>query len=539
MNEGNCDGWQGHSYDSERFDRRQTGKGIVIMKKVFAGKKLFFVVFPILVFVSALFTSCKDSSISSDQTEKIIVIQSSASLGDPHICSDSANRLSIIFTVYEALIKLDNKGHYQPSLAESWNVAEDARTWTFNLRRGVKFHNGEILCAEDVVATLGRVLDPAIGGAFGTQGVYISYLGTAKISALDELKVQIITEEPMADLLDLLVAMPISPKNALNKLPHEYVGSGPYRIAAQTETKTVLEANDDYWGTAPTYREIHWIAEGDAEKRVGALLNGQADIISGISLQDTEQIRQDSEAVVHELESGLCIIFMCNAQQGPCKDRRVRQALNYSLDKDKIIREIKQGAATPLNGYLTPHHFGYNPETPVYPYDPEKARNLLAEAGYGDGMKLVFDIPSVMPDEAPQLARMMVEQLKQVGITLDVVEHEDRAAYSEMVRDKKIHDACCFDSSPRSTYRVLREKIQSTLRGPWWQGYENKEVNSLIQQAEATLNDTERQKIYRKIYAIITDDAPWIFLYRPTRYWGVRSAMKDWKLRSDGLLIFN
>ena len=229
---------------------------------------------------------------------------------------------------------------------------------------------------------------------------------------------------------------------------------------------------------------------------------------------------------------------MCNSQKGPCKDRRVRQALNYALDIDKIIDKIKDGAATPLNGYLTSHHFGYNPETPVYSYDPEKARSLLAEAGYADGLKLVIDIPSEMPDEAPQLTRMMKEQFKQVGITVEIIEHQDRAAYSEMVREKKINDACCFDSSPRSTFRILREKIQSTLQGPWWQGYENKQVNSLIKQAQATFSDTERQKIYRQIYTIIRDDAPWIFLYNPTRFWGVSATMKDWKPRKDGLLLF-
>ena len=188
---------------------------------------------------------------------------------------------------------------------------------------------------------------------------------------------------------------------------------------------------------------------------------------------------------------------------------------------------------------MTRHHFGYNSETPRYPYDPDKARNLLAEAGYEDGLKLVFDIPSVMPDEAPELARMMVEQYSRVGIALEIVEHQDRTAYSEMVREKRINDAAGFDSSPWSTYRVLREKIHSTLRGPWWEGYENEEVNSLIEEAEGTVSDTERQSIYLKIYTIIRDDAPWIFLYNPTRYWGVVPAMKDWKPRVDGLLIFS
>jgi peptide/nickel transport system substrate-binding protein len=487
--------------------------------------------FTVIVFLAS-------SAAHSQKLEKVRVYQSSVSLGDPHIVSDSVNRLSIIYSVYEALVKQDSEGNYQPSLAESWVVGEDGRTWMFNLRGGVKFHNGDVLRASDVVATLRRVLDPAIGGAFGTQGVYISYLGTAEISAIDDSKVQIITERPMADLLDLLVAMPISPESELHKLPHEYLGSGPYKIAERSETKIILEAHDEYWGTTPPHREIHWIAEPDPGKRVDALLNGQADIASDIGVEGKQRILQHEGAAVHELDTGLCIIFMLNAQKGACRDRRVRQALNYALDKDKIIDEVKKGAATPLNGYLTPHHFGYNPETPIYPYDPERARKLLTEAGYRDGLKLVFDIPSVMPDEAPELTKMMAKQLDDIGVSIEVVEHQDRPAYAEMVREKKINDGCCFDSSPRSTYRVLREKIQSTLRGPWWQGYENKQVNSLIEQAQATFNTTERQKIYQRIYTIIRDDAPWIFLYRPTRYWGVHSTLKDWKPRTDGLLIF-
>lgn len=489
------------------------------------------------VFALILFLNCGPPS--GTQQPVLTVLQSSVSIGDPHITSDSSNRLSIIFTIYEALVRLDEEGDFQPSLAERWGVAEDARTWTFYLRDGVRFHNGEVLRASDVVATLGRVLDPAIGGAFGTQGVYISYLGTADISALDDSTVRIVTKDPMADLLDLLVAMPISPAGELDRLPGEYVGSGPYKVIEQSDTRVVLAAHDEYWGKPPDYREINWIAEGDAGERVEAVLNGEADIASGIGIQGWRRITEDGRALAHEWDSGLSIIFMANALEGPGRDRRVRQALNYALDVDEIIAEIKHGAAKPLNGYLTPRHFGYNPETPVYPYDPDKARSLLAEAGYEDGLKLVFDIPSAMPDEAPELARMMVEQYSRVGITLEIVEHQDRAAYSEMVREKRINDAACFDSSPRSTYRVLREKLHSALQGPWWEGYENEEVNSLIEEAQATLSDPERQAIYRQIYAIVRDDAPWIFLYNPTRYWGVGSTMKDWKPRADGLLIFS
>ena len=401
------------------------------------------------------------------------------------------------------------------------------------------FHNGETLMADDVVATMGRVLDPSIGGAFGTEGVYISYLGTAEIEATDEATVTIVTTEPMADLLDLVVAMPISPASALEALPESYVGTGPYVIAERDDDAVLLSAYEGYWGAAPPYEEILWRAEPDPAARVDALLAGEADLASRIGVEGRDRLQEADGAELRELESGLAIIFMLNAMEGPCRDPRVRQALNYALDVDAIIAEIKKGGASRLSGYLTPQHFGYDPETPVYPHDPEEARRLLAEAGYGDGLELTFDIPSVMPDEAPALARMMGEQYAAAGITLEIVEHDDRPGYADMVRAKRIQDGCAFDSSPRSTFRVLREKIQSSLEGPWWEGYENERVDELIVRAQATVSDEERQAIYREIYAMVRDDAPWIFLYNPTYYWGVGPKLANWSPRADGLLLFH
>jgi peptide/nickel transport system substrate-binding protein len=491
----------------------------------------------VLVPALAAAAACKGAPAPAPGPSNVTVVQSSVSIGDPHIVSDSTNRLSILFSIYEPLVALEDGGTYRPALAERWIVAEDARTWTFTLRTGVTFHNGETLRAADVVASIRRALDPAIGGAFGTQGVLASYLGTAEVRALDEATVRIVTAEPMADLLDLVSAILIGPESALALLPGSYLGTGPYRVAELTSERVELRAHDRYWGRAPAYREVRFVAEPDAGKRVEALAKGDADIAAGIGIEGKARLAAQGGATVHERESALCIIFMLNAQKGPCRDRRVRQALNYALDVDAIIAGVKQGAATRLSGYLTAHHFGFNPETPAYPYDPAMARRLLAEAGYGKGLTLVFDIPSTMPDEAPALTRTMAEQYKRVGITVKTVEHSDRAAYSEMVRDKKINDACCFDSSPRSTFRVLREKLHSTLRGPWWEGYANPRVDALIAQAQATVPDAERQKIYREIYTIVRDDAPWVFLYRPTNYWGARATVAGWTPRSDGLLL--
>jgi len=306
------------------------------VKRTALNKNEYIIVFFLILGLSVFLMNCGGSESGSkapNHPEKITIMQTSVSIGDPHICSDSTDRLSVIFNIYEALIELDKDGNYQPLLAESWLVEEDGLTWIFKLRDGVRFHNEDILDAEDVVATLGRVLDPAIGGAFGTQGVYISYLGNAEISAINSHTVQIVTEEPMADLLDLLVAMPICPKKELNNLPHEYVGSGPYQVSDRSDNQMILKVHEEYWGKTPEYKEIHWIAESDSEKKVQALMSGQADIASGISIQDAEKIKQtEGDTTICELKSGLCIIFMCNAQKGPCQDRRIRQALNYAVN---------------------------------------------------------------------------------------------------------------------------------------------------------------------------------------------------------------
>ena len=495
-----------------------------------------FVLVPALAAGTACGPACGPAS--EPPGGRATIVQSSVALGDPHIVSDSTNRLSILFSIYEPLVAIDDAGAFTPSLAERWAVSDDARTWTFTLRKGVYFHNGDTLTARDVVASFRRALDPAIGGAFGTQGVLATYLGTAEITSPGEATVRIVTAEPMADLLDLICAIVIGPERELGRLPGAHVGTGPYRIESQNDSRVELRAHERYWGQAPAHRTLSFLAEPDAGKRVDMLLKGDAEIAAGIGIEGKARIAAaGGVTAVRERESGLCIIFMLNALQGPCQDQRVRQALNCALDVDAIIANVMKGGATRLNGYLTPHHFGYDPATPAYTYDPDRARRLLADAGHGNGLTLTFDIPSTMPDEAPALARMMAEQYSKVGITMKIVEHGDRAAYSEMVRAKKIHDGCAFDSSPRSTFRVLREKLHSGLRGPWWEGYSNPQVDALIAKAQATVADGERQRIYREIYTIVRDEAPWVFLYRPTNYWGVRETARGWSPRADGLVL--
>jgi len=464
------------------------------------------------------------------------VAQSSVDIGDPHICSDSLNRNSIINAVYEPLIKRGKPGYFFPVLAQSWSIEPDGLTWLFRIRDNVQFHNGKSLTARDVVASMKRIVDPSLGGAFGTQGVYASYIGDAAFSAPRPDTFQIKTNEPMADLLDLLSEMPIAPEDELDKLPNEYIGTGPYLVGSRRRGELVLERNRRYWGKTGFVDEVSFLEVSDSKARSEMVLDRDVNIGSLIGVKDTGLHRDSDRTLVKSLESSLCIIFMMNAQEGACKDKCVRQALNYGLDIVEVIKKVKHEAATRLNGYLTPHHFGYNPDTKPYPYDPDHAKSLLAEAGYADGLKLTIDLPTRMPDEALELGEMMKTYYAKIGVDVDLVSYSDRPGYAEMVRAKKIHDLCCFDSSPLSTFRVLREKIHSGFKGPWWEGYSNPEVDRLINEAQKTFETEKREKIYQQVFQLIRDDAPWLFLYRPTYYWAVSKELRDWRPASTGLL---
>jgi peptide/nickel transport system substrate-binding protein len=471
--------------------------------------------------------------------DSITVVQPRINIGDPHICSDSKSRLSMLFSLYEALVDRDSEGVFSPSLAESWAVDDDVLSWVFRLRDGVQFHNGERLRARDVVASLDRVRDPSLGGELGTEGVYASYIGDAVIDALDERTVRIATSKPMADLLDLVVAFPIAPESALDELPENHVGTGPYRLVESDGSEVVHEVFRDYWGAAPRVKRVRWVLGRSSDEMARMLVSGEADIAPGLSRDEAESVRSSGNAGYVSRHGSMCMIFMYNCSSGPCVDRRVRQALNYALDKREIIERLLPDAAEPLKGVLTPLHVGYDPSVPGYPYDPEKAMRLMAEADHKGGLSLLVNKPGGNAYRTQELIEVVGEMYSKVGVTVEVDSYDglEPGGYSDKVRSKDIGDMCWFDSSPLSTFRVMREKLHSGLRGPWWEGYENPGVDRLIEEAAATVDLRDRKGIYERIYRMTSLDPPWVFLYRPMYFWGVGPSLRGWAPGVDGLIL--
>jgi peptide/nickel transport system substrate-binding protein len=152
------------------------------------------------------------------------------------------------------------------------------------------------------------------------------------------------------------------------------------------------------------------------------------------------------------------------------------------------------------------------------------AAELLDRAGYKDGLKLSVHAPTSIPSEGPRLASAVAEDVRRIGIEAQIVLHDDRPEYARKVANKELEGLLCFDSSPLSSYKVLREKFDSRFAGPWWQGYESEAFNSLLSQVAAAADTARRESLYKQAYRLLHHDAPWLFLYAPERFWGVKEG---------------
>ena len=473
--------------------------------------------------------------------DQLRIWQPGGTYPDPHLWVESRSDLNIRFAVFEGLVGYDAHLNIIPRLASSWEVSEDAKEWTFTLRENVYFHDGTPLRASDAVASIRNASRADVGGAYGTGALLYSYLGNAQLELLDEKRFCVKLEQPMADLPDLLVYIMIIPEKSIGSAPETIPGTGLYRLEKHENNRFILKRNQAGRDHAVP-SELQFTAEKDASKRAAAFLNGEADIITELEWPQTTGIDAAADSAVIEYHLPVAIPLMLNCFTGPFADVRVRQAVNFGTDVDEIIQKACGGTAVKLTGPLTPHHFGYDHHAKPYPYDTKRAWQLLAEAGYADGLEVTMYRPAVMPNESGLVAKCLKEQWARIGIKLHIEVQPDREQYSQDVRAKKIRDLCIFDSAPLSTYRVLHEKLDSSVRGPWWQGYDSPAFNSLLAKAARTIDSDARKKLYTEALQLCTEEAPWVFLYSPIRFfaltWELFDRYPGLCQRADGLISF-
>jgi peptide/nickel transport system substrate-binding protein len=449
--------------------------------------------------------------------------------------------LTVFGALFDTLVKRDAAGRYVPALATGWTVDSEARTFTFQLRGNVRFHNGDALDAAAVKYSLERMARPDMGATLGAPGVYAQYLAGMTVTCPGPSTVKVVLAEPMADLFDVLAAGNIVSPRAIeaagDDLAARAIGTGPYRLDEFVPNGMIrLSAVPDHFEGPVANASLRYIRGATPQDRLALLLGGEAHIANGLESAEQRILRGQAGFTHVDYLAPTAIIMMFNASRGPGADARVRRALNLGIDREALVRNVLGGAGQPLHGFVSPVHYGADREAPPFRQDKAEARRLLAGAGHAGGVTLNIYCPTRLPDEAQALVREVGGQLADLGVRFVVHLEADRTHYANQVRLKQIHDICVFDSSPMSVFRVLHEKIDSRIRGSWWEGYANAAVEALIDRARRTPDDAAREAIFQDCYRRLQDDPPWLYLYNHRRGIGLRGDHPGWTMRHDGVL---
>ncbi|WP_135556514.1 ABC transporter substrate-binding protein [Paenibacillus cymbidii] len=439
------------------------------------------------------------------------------------------------FAIYNGLVKFDESLGFQPSLAEKWTTSDDGLTWTFTLRQGVTFQDGTPFNADAVVGYYTKMLDKTYN-----VGSITLWAPIDKIVKDGDYSVKIVTKEPYGGLLNTLAhgsALIPSPA-ALTKYGKDIglnpVGTGPYMLDKfQPGTELTLKAYDNYFGGKPLYKQITYKYVGDAAGRIAALKSGQADVIDAVPVEMADDLKSNANIEVIN-KPGLQVFGVGLNQTNPIlQDKAVRQALNYAIQKDAIVKALFKGYATVLTSPLAPNTTGYV-KSGEYGYDAAKAKKMLEDAGWKagadgilqkDGKRMSFKLrtPDGMYPNDVLVAETVQNQLKAIGVEVKIDKVEKSTFWNsiKVPKAKVDYDMALFGYNPSHGNGVIHMDAMfatnpSETENPvqWnFNWYSNKEVDAAIKDANKQTNPDKRNESLGKAEKIVWDESPYIWLY--------------------------
>jgi len=442
---------------------------------------------------------------------------------DPAQLTD-INSMRILSSVYDTLVRFDEGGfELKPALATKWTVSSDGLTYTFELRKNVKFHDGTPFNAAAVKFNFDRMLDPkhefASTGPFPFAGFYYGSVKETKVT--DDSTVQIILKTPYSPLLNSLTLNQgriVSP-DAVKKYGKDYgqhaVGTGPFKLVEwQHGVRVVVERNNDYWDGAPLLDKIVFRPIPDEQTRFTELKSGNADAIVDVPPDNVAQVKSDNRYQYIEQPGPHIWWATFNLDKKPFSDLKVRQAVMYATNRDAISRDILKGTGTTANGPIPPSiKWAYTDDVTKYPYDPNKAKQLLADAGYPNGFSAVFWVPeSGSGMQSPKsMATAIQGDLAKVGVktqlqTTEWAVYLDKRKNGQMplymlgwTGDNGDPDnfLCYFFCQPGAA----REGF-----------YANKPLADVLLRAQKLTQQSERAKLYRQAEQLLRDDVGRLFV---------------------------
>lgn len=497
-------------------------------------RKLLSALLVVGVTFGALFAHLSERSFAATPDDVLVIgIAGDVDNLDLHVTMTNRS-WAVTYYAYERLVryKVENGvglTEVEPDLATGWTVSDDGLVWTFTLRDDARFADGTPVDAHAVVYSFNRML--AIG-----EGPADAFPTLAAVEALDDYTVRFTLSEPFAPFLLTLAnngAGIVNPRLADYDngdygrawLAEHTMGSGPYQVQRwDKDQQIVLVPNPHYQGPTPAFRMVVFQVINDPSARRLQLERGDIDIAEALPLDQLERIKDRPGIRVDEYPSLSVTYLYLNNQRSPLNDVRVRQAISYAVDYDALIQGVMLGSAVQMRGPVPQGMWSHDPEAYQYTLDLEKARALLAEAGYSGGLTLGYLYSPIYP-EWEQIGLALQAQLAAIGIRLEL----EPFAYATMraMLDEGDFDIAVGNWSPdfADPYMFMNYWFDSANGGlPGNRSfYSNPTVDDLIRRAAVSTDIDERTQLYQEAQRIIIDEAAYVYLYQK----GYRVAMRD------------
>jgi peptide/nickel transport system substrate-binding protein len=454
---------------------------------------------------------------------------------DPHNHMETP-AWNVILNVFDTLLQRDSSIKMEKILAESYRIVND-KTWEFKIRKGVKFHNGEDLKAENFKFTLERMADPKLKLR---QTVFQGVI--EKVEVMDDYTFRVITKDPypVMDAMLCIYGPPLPIKYFQEKGPEHFalnpVGTGPYKFVRWVKDDYILlEANENYFRGAPKIKKIRFRPIPEATTRVAALQTQEADIITNIPPHLMKLMDWKGRSFVSKVPS-VRVIYMAfdTLKPGPQTDRRVRQAIAMGVDMKTNIKKVLEGNGVLLGSPLTDKHFGYDASVTPYEYNPEKAKKLLAEAGHAKGFDFTINSPAGRYLNDKEMAEAAAGDLRKIGINATVKTHEWGTYMNRMYSHNNPPayllgwGNTSFDADFTINPLMRTGKLLGNVSFP--------KLDALIDQGISTMDPKKRQKIYSDAVKVMKEEVPWAWAYQQVDIYGVNERV-NWKARTDERLV--
>ena len=443
---------------------------------------------------------------------------------DPHQCYDNACSITLVQITDPLINEVPEGGAVQPAMATEWTIASSGESITFKLRTA-NFHDGTPFNAEAVKFNIDRQIDPDNEfhqyGNLAYRNTFLSWVASADV--IDDQTVRLNMKQPTASALDFSstnATATLSPK-AIREFQADIienpVSTGPYKLAEWDKgVRRVLERNEDYWGDEPQVDESIYISIPDDTARLAALRNGTAQMIVDPPLEELEALDADAGFTVNAKTIRLLYFVSFNLNAGPLASPLVRQAINYAIDKETIASAFLQDVAVPAKGLLSPG-FGQwvNQDVVGHPYNLDKARELLAEAGYPDGFKTTLSFAAVAPNlpKATEVATVLQASLGEIGIEVELDTREFSqfvgALFGGQIEEMALTSILSSIADPDNWYTNLFASDRRSPNGFNFSYFSNTDLDALLDRGRTTFDPAERKRIYDEAQALTQEDPPY------------------------------